>query len=1294
MNWNWKWAVLLFAATAGWDANGAVLEVNSQMSGLAKGHDFPPVKLRGYGTLAAKEWTDISGGSLLQIDCQDAEHARLLQAKYLSDLAELPPGTQPAIIDVGGAKISIQNADNVGSVAALRNGTTVVIASAPTAEALNKLIAAGLSGSPAGWTSVAEGTVPMYLDRFDKYGFRFYYSPDELPNGANGQPDTSYDKRKDFDYMQANHAGLQVWQRAEPGETTQGLTEMPTWKWALDEAKQTGRPFGINLGIESSATWYYNRNPAAEQQFVPDFLGTYYGSMNFGIGPYVSWSSPLGQDIMMGCLQDTVRKLNNVDNITSWLEPHEELGGGAADLFVDYGPQADVNFRHYLRGLYHTIGAVSQRYDGNATTLTAWDQVHAPELADFLGWSADAVDLAGRWKVSFDDADNTAALAPGFDDSSWGEMNGPGDGLARMLQEKPALWRRHFTVDAGWLSKHPAVWLYVWDMNDNRGADTDPRRAVVVALNGLVQKEERPYYAQDHWTALDVTKVVQAGDNFLSVRLPSGLFNYRVYLSGGAPKSYPQLGEGKNAQWVDFSNWLSYTRKMGVQRGMQMIRQVDPNRGIMLMAPDTYQDDVLDEAIAYGGDFHNTGYMAGWWCDRQPALVRSVGLPFSTEPSQGPTVPMNLLGEFGNWITEGVNAVDQFQSLGEILYHPDLKKTFEDHAKLYTSLGRYHAPAAQIAALYSNRINNLLGFPWIGRPAIADNHQPYYRGGGYPSGFNARGLFSNMENNPKGLEYESDAVDELRLAENRAGKYRAIVDTDTVVMDQATIDGIERYVRAGGVFITYGETGRHSPEKPDSWPIERLTGFHVMSLIPGNGTLSLAPGQKVFPGPWTVHDSFFGLHLKPVVPEATSLLNWDDGTVAAGIRPLGKGYVISLALDPWYGNEGGHAFYTGIFQWLKLDAIPANLETASTKIYWRHLISNNGLFDLWVFRNYDSTQPAQGTLVLDPGMRPPWSVDLNSGTRTAVTDGRLPVNLPPGETVISITPRRDIAASSSDWLTLQRGYWQGTESAGTPLARPKLNLTIDLTPDWLFKAVDPAQKDVSALVDPKTDDSAWEKMPLGIFTLPNHPDVRHLVVRKHIHIPANWNHGRTLIRLEDDHDDWQAYIDGKPYNTWSMPDPVLAAGSDHLLAVECQGPGDLLGAQSDAWLTYHPDPVSKQDLAGKWETSSDYLKWNGSVTLPGQAAQDVKAMRTTFQLDPASAGKTVVFHVDERNRGVRGIIINGQYEVPPGREGNEFNYNITPWLKPGQPNEIVVIGGGGETIREISLEHHVPGTYP
>ena len=141
---------------------------SEKLPGLTLQKNFSAVKLRGYGTVAGKYWTDATGGSLVQITCADTEHARLVQAKYLSDLGELPPATKPGQITVRGTKVNIQTAEDVGAVAALRNSTTVILAAAKNSAALAQLITNGISADLSTWTSQAEGKVPMLLDRFDK----------------------------------------------------------------------------------------------------------------------------------------------------------------------------------------------------------------------------------------------------------------------------------------------------------------------------------------------------------------------------------------------------------------------------------------------------------------------------------------------------------------------------------------------------------------------------------------------------------------------------------------------------------------------------------------------------------------------------------------------------------------------------------------------------------------------------------------------------------------------------------------------------------------------------------------------------------------------------------------------------------------------------------------------------------------------------------------------------------------------------------------------------------------------
>ena len=168
---------------------------------------FPPVKLRGYGTVAgtftAMEIHGQSAG-VLRIECQDQEKARLLLSKYLSDV-QLLPGVKTSQRNLepwrGGASrsrrtpLAVYVVEKQGFVVAARSGATVWILASPSVTGLDKLVEQYLAtGTPV--SSTAEVHVPMYLDRWDKYGFRFYYAPFLTPQDANHHEVSRYDPRR------------------------------------------------------------------------------------------------------------------------------------------------------------------------------------------------------------------------------------------------------------------------------------------------------------------------------------------------------------------------------------------------------------------------------------------------------------------------------------------------------------------------------------------------------------------------------------------------------------------------------------------------------------------------------------------------------------------------------------------------------------------------------------------------------------------------------------------------------------------------------------------------------------------------------------------------------------------------------------------------------------------------------------------------------------------------------------------------------------------------------------------
>jgi hypothetical protein len=154
---------------------------------------------------------------------------------------------------------------------------------------------------------------------------------------------------------------------------------------------------------------------------------------------------------------------------------------------------------------------------------------------------------------------------------------------------------------------------------------------------------------------------------------------------------------------------------------------------------------------------------------------------------------------------------------------------------------------------------------------------------------------------------------------------------------------------------------------------------------------------------------------------------------------------------------------------------------------------------------------------------------------------------------------------------------------------------------------------------------------------------------------------------------------------------VLQAGTTHLLAIEVAGgKTQAIGVRGPAWLAYHPDPAARMDLSGTWDLSPDDLHY-ASAPLPGPFA--ATAARRIVRVDTDEASRTVVAHV--LGSGIRGIIINGRFVASQhDQPSNEENLNITPWVKFGQDNELMVTGSGNGAIQEVSLEFHDKGTYP
>jgi hypothetical protein len=779
------------------------------------------------------------------------------------------------------------------------------------------------------------------------------------------------------------------------------------------------------------------------------------------------------------------------------------------------------------------------------------------------------------------------------------------------------------------------------------------------------------------------------GDNLIAVCLPQALLDYRVYLSGQPPRVYPALGPRLNAMWADFSDWTAWSRGQAVRRGAQMIRQVDPDRPITLMSPDAYMGPIKEVAEDYGGIFHDTGGMAGSWGDMHPTMIQSMGLPSDCEPGSGAVDLDDFKRFMGRWSTEGTQGIDYFQHIGDILWKPAVKDYFLQTLPLWHLIGKYHVPQAELAVLNSDRSLRLSGFPWNTnetRPELVQRNRFWE-------------LISNLV-----ADYPRGGVLEQDFARGRADRFRVILDGNTTVLDPEVIDDIERWVRHGGTFITYHQTGRHTSAVPDAWPISRLTGYAVTHIdkLSSNGDglpchkLHFAPGQKVFHSDvpeWRYAENSQGLSLAKIDPACEDLLLWDDGTVAAGVRRLGKGQVVSLG-----SNSSVLPFQ--VLDWLRVKKTP--IASSDRAVTTRHFVSNNGLYDIWAMWNTKG-EPATATFTFREGCRPTALGDVNTGKPVALDSDARGVRLSnvafsAWETRAFLSPRNRIGRAPADWFALQRDWWSGTVDPGTPIPAFKSRFCLDLTDDWAFKVLgggaagDPAED--RSLADPKLDDSSWPRVRIGIYNVPDNAEALHVLFRKSFRVPAHWDRGRvSLFTHCDVLGKWRRYLDGKPLERKAADDDLggrLKPGSEHCLAVELWGDELPAGWPAPVFISYRPEPAARQPIHDGWSYAADRLTYGPASRLP-LTAPAAGSLRTSVKIDAAQSGRNVMVHV---LAGVDAVIVNGRWSAGFGNIYRHVDLNVTPWVRFGQENELIVVVHEKTPLRDAWLEFYDPGVFP
>ena len=1301
----------------------ALLATTLTLAAPAPGGDqayqrIPLTNLRGYGKISGGVETRSVAGSTVSvttIGCESEAKAELLLAKYLSDLQALP-GVSEGKLTVNGQDFPAWQVKDQGVILALQgfNGVTIFAGEKPDA------VAALATAQVKGWQVAATfprtlPPVPAYLDKWDQHGWSWYnwmwYTPNkkDFPQLEAAGYDFSkpYDWDADYQWAAQNHTGMVYWPHQFTQDHAAGMNDYPDFTWAAQACHAHGIDFQIQPTLNDNMPWWSNHYRAETIGKMPGYVGNYH-SVNepyMGAAGFCSWCSIKGKDELLALSQEWCKLYVDDPSCSTIMEPHCEVAHGEWDLLTEYGPLADASYRKYLQQERKlSLAAVAARY---GEKYGSWDQVRVPELAYFLGGDARALDLTGTWQVkyaSLEDGQAQKIFAPELDTTGWGEMVSPGHDRQMFLEKKPAWFRRTVEVPAAWLTAQAGkpVYLYLWDLNQRNA-----KSPVVVYWNGkLVATDVRE--GGIGITIAPLGGALQAGANTVAVYLPQGYIGYRVYLAAREPVTYPRLGKEMNARWVDFRDWQTWTRVDAIRRGLEAIRGVDPNRPISLAAPDAVADYAKELAVKYGGFFHNTGYMSGFFADLHGRMMDSVGLPDSAEPG-GPAPNLPALKNYWSLITlEGVNSYNYFIHIGSVMWDPEMKAWFDAQQPMIHLLGKYHLPTTRVAGLVGIRCDRLAGWPWSRDEATLPN-------GGY-WGADVSGS----------LNVPADLLSERDVMNGELSKYDLIYDEQTSIMSRELVGKLADWVKAGGTFVTLGQTGRHTEEEPDSWPISALTGCDVqwVSKLKDTGEyewkpFTMEPGEQVFDeGYWSkATKQANGVGLKARGADVTPLMRWSDGSLAVGVRKLGAGRVFVVGLKffndrPWWGSPEMEAklvndILAACGYKNEDDArVGGQLISGQSKLHdegraGRHFLSNNGLYDVYFVCNHD--KQAQDMAVSLPGTRiAPWAWDVAAGQTVPGTAAGDRLNFPagnlqPGDLRALLVPRLQISRAPAEWLRLQTGWWQGGGAPGTVLTPDTYNYVDDLTAGWTLTPAADDQFSAPA-------GAPIKNVGLGPWTYLVKEPVRNATFSRDFTVPAAWQAGNVYLHVASwvggtFQDRGRVLLDDKELRGFNeggvelMLNDTLKPGSKHTMALQIKGGPYAQGLRGSCWLEYEPRPPAELSLAGPWEPSPDALTRTARVQLPG--VFEGRMARATIFVPADWQGKQVMLHGLGGGNGpaLLYVITNGKMcRRHHHIYGPRLDLNITPYLKFGAPNELEIVanGAGKVTVAELELRAYAP----
>jgi hypothetical protein len=1100
--------------------------------------------------------------------------------------------------------------------------------------------------SAAAWQPVAKSGYPRWLDCFDNAAVGFWV------NGGGVLPK---DLEADMKWFADHRFTMCVTGTTEARLVAPGVLDTTVLDWYAAKARQYDVPYRMLVDWASPGRARFVRN-LVPLPHIPDPDAPLVGSGAPGFdnqmrGQETGWEPIAATDPW---LHDARRRIAaHAARDDRFMGHHVAAEFGQCSLLglerVVGLPETRRAWQAYLREtLKLDLAAASLRHTGRPDAWRSWDEVPVPRVRDFVGGDPDAaIDLrSGGWEAKADPAKAGEAAGwfdPARDPGAWvaADCN---DVLALMHAggDKPAYWlRRAIDLPAA----GQPLFLHV-----SRSWWHGTHSQVRAWLNGRPLKDlsDLSPLGGDNAQCFALGEAATAGRNLLVLDTAGAPVPSFIFLSPTGRQVYPQLSAPLNRRWFDALEFTARLRAGALEASMRATRQGDATRPMKVMAPGNHYDAFLDLFVRYGAYPHDTGQTGACWAPWTTSAIMARGGQHSSEPGGPGDTMASLRQMFAFYLMLGDDAVDMVFHNDLYRTKPELAQWIDANRQRIACIGKARRETPQVAVLRSNRATRL--------------------------GFDAPYNWDITRGELQACGRIGQLVDLPDVTAGFADAFPVLFDAGTAVLTEAEIDAIEGYVRRGGTFVALHNTGMHSVERANAWPISRLTGLKPKQDAPiGGKKIRFADTQEVWPGmrgqellgwglvlDWMKRDvTGPSLSLESTDGTAEAVASWQDGLgIAIGRRRLGKGQVYTLGSTFWRDSRDfDRAFRSSsndpgkrpqLDQLLTALGVPRVSTTPDPAVWAERWQSKNGIFDIYpvaMLRTQpDSAVSGDITLLRPAAPAAVWEVSQPGSPAVTVrwADGRLVlpgVVSEPMTPRVFAAPRADLRLAALHWLQTQRQQWAALEPAA-PVAAPAPApeaAVMPLVEGWRISTGEaPAGWQADAALT-----AGWKPASLGSFAAMGLPeDVRLLAVRR---IELGKDQAGLRQRLVFDAYTWfwglnphaRLWLDGKPLTlpgstealfrpqpdssfSIDVTDQLRAGAATLALEIDARpaakpgwSPGRPLGATGVFYLRGERAPLATRPLDG-WLAGSAV-----GVLAPapsGTAAASYSFLETRFEL--------------------------------------------------------------------------------